>query len=677
MIRVLLFLFFAAQVLAYTPPPGCPDPAPSFGWEIDRATPAWPANWTAGTPTAAANCYYIDNTFPGASDASNGHPGAPRLTIPYLGNNSQAAGTFIYIHAGTYALGTISLSSQGTTGAPIWFTGNPNIKPIISSGILHVGDFSGAAFWVIENLSFTNAAAIDVRPTGSGSQVDNVLIRNLTMRGTGSGTDGNGIALGGGTTSAEQTSYVVVYNCDIQNYGLGSDPTSETACVYNNFNGDHFFTYNNILKKPGADCVAGSHNANDSNRKLEYVFIAGNEIESGGENCIDLKCLRYFMIAHNHCYGETLRENGWCMSIHSGSDPLPCRDGWIFHNTIHGMPGGIYLTATYDIRVFGNVIYDIKKSYEVQAEPLNGYAIGWWGVDGAANITADNTVYDCDHGFYFSGLDADDLVKVHGNIMNSRANPAGYDFNIDNGDEVYFTLDYNFWPSSARIRYMNNIWTLAQLQSNTAMEDHGLSGNPLFVSAGTADFSLQSGSPARDASVEGPVGGTVYDAFNTAWSLPVEVDITGGSRPTDGFWEMGAIEYGSVYTPPTELPTLSSATIPSSGTTIELAFSEAVTPGSGGSVGWALSLSTGSVTASYASGSGTSTLTYNLSGTVNNGISGTVSYTQPGNGIEDAFGNDLATLSGFAITNNSSQSFSAIPRLRDKAAIMRSILMSR
>lgn len=102
-------------------------------------------------------------------------------------------------------------------------------------------------------------------------------------------------------------------------------------------------------------------------------------------------------------------------------------------------------------------------------------------------------------------------------------------------------------------------------------------------------------------------------------------------------------------------PTLSSATIGSSGTSITLAFSESVLVGIGGNAGFTLSLSGGSATLSYASGSGSSSLVYNISRTIYSGETGTISYTQPGSGIEDAAGNDLASFSNSSITNNSSQ----------------------
>src|ERR1043165_3815865 len=100
-------------------------------------------------------------------------------------------------------------------------------------------------------------------------------------------------------------------------------------------------------------------------------------------------------------------------------------------------------------------------------------------------------------------------------------------------------------------------------------------------------------------------------------------------------------------------PTVSSATINSAGAQITFALSESVTFGAGGNSGFSLSLSGGAVTATYASGSGSSALVYALSRPVQEGETGTHAYTQPGNGVEDSAGNDLATYSGASVTNNS------------------------
>lgn len=100
-------------------------------------------------------------------------------------------------------------------------------------------------------------------------------------------------------------------------------------------------------------------------------------------------------------------------------------------------------------------------------------------------------------------------------------------------------------------------------------------------------------------------------------------------------------------------PTMLYFQIESGSETATVGFSEAVTHGAGGNGGWALSLSGGDSTATYASGAGTSVLTYTLSRPVFSNETGTAAYTQPGNGVEDSSGNDLATASDNVINNSS------------------------
>jgi len=107
-------------------------------------------------------------------------------------------------------------------------------------------------------------------------------------------------------------------------------------------------------------------------------------------------------------------------------------------------------------------------------------------------------------------------------------------------------------------------------------------------------------------------------------------------------------------------PTLVSATIPAAGTTVSLVFNETVQIGAGGNGGFVMTPSGAAVTMTYDSGSGTSTLLYNLSRTIAIGETATLAYTQPGNGVEDLSGNDLANFSGTSVTNNSTDTgFSA------------------
>lgn len=105
--------------------------------------------------------------------------------------------------------------------------------------------------------------------------------------------------------------------------------------------------------------------------------------------------------------------------------------------------------------------------------------------------------------------------------------------------------------------------------------------------------------------------------------------------------------------PDTTPPTVASATVLANGTNIDIAFSEPCTWGAGGNGGFALSVAGHTLT--YLSGNNSTTFRYSVSPLITNGFSATVGYTQPGNGVEDPAGNDLASFSGTNLVNNSQQ----------------------
>ena len=133
--------------------------------------------------------------------------------------------------------------------------------------------------------------------------------------------------------------------------------------------------------------------------------------------------------------------------------------------------------------------------------------------------------------------------------------------------------------------------------------------------------------------------------------------VTSQSRSTDtpnaGQY---TISWDDMYGSDQFAPTLSTATIAAAGTSITFAFNESVNVGTGGNGGWTITPSGGAATLSYASGDGTSSLVYTISRTIYTGETGTVSYTQPGDGIEDDEGNDLANITDDAVVNDSTQS---------------------
>jgi hypothetical protein len=89
------------------------------------------------------------------------------------------------------------------------------------------------------------------------------------------------------------------------------------------------------------------------------------------------------------------------------------------------------------------------------------------------------------------------------------------------------------------------------------------------------------------------------------------------------------------------------------GTNWTFTFSQVVTIGAGGSGGFSASMTAGAVTLTYVSGSGSSALVFSGSRNVGVGETGTAAYVQPGNGIENTGGIDLASFSGQALTNTS------------------------
>jgi hypothetical protein len=109
----------------------------------------------------------------------------------------------------------------------------------------------------------------------------------------------------------------------------------------------------------------------------------------------------------------------------------------------------------------------------------------------------------------------------------------------------------------------------------------------------------------------------------------------------------GAVTNNSTFTPDIVAPELTSATITEAGNVLVLVFDEIVQ----NYTGFSISMSGGAVTLSNPSGSGTDTLSFDLSRSVLPNETGTIDYT-PGD-VEDLSGNTLVAISGDTVTNNS------------------------
>lgn len=148
-------------------------------------------------------------------------------------------------------------------------------------------------------------------------------------------------------------------------------------------------------------------------------------------------------------------------------------------------------------------------------------------------------------------------------------------------------------------------------------------------------------------------GGT----YNTAYTVAnLRAYLFAGFVPTNSDYQdagydsvtIGAVEgdFGDEIA-----PELDSATINTDGDELTLVFDEAVT----GNAGFTLDATGGALTATYSSGDGTTTYVYSLSRTV--GSTETITLDYSAGDVEDLADtpNALATITDFAVTNNSTQ----------------------
>ena len=570
-IVLLAVAFWIGNSDAYTPPKGIPNPSSYFSTfgEIDQSTPD-SAMKCPSWPDQNAGCYYIDNTHPSSTDSANayGYPNKPRKTLE---SRQYNAGDFIYFNGGSYA-GT-NVCGTGTAANPIWITGNPSNRPKFtkSFGIGYIGTGGlTTSYIVFENMDFerdsSDSSGLYICPGADYCPINHIIVRNCTLTGLGksnnlpvAGDTEDNVAItigaGGRNVPNSPTQYIVVYNTTISNFGYIGDlgVGGEEAGVYHTEYTSYVWTLNSTIYNIGGDGIAGCHTCSTEAKALQYLFIGGNTVYTNGENCIDLKNIHHFIVSENDLYGPHQDEQGWAAVFHSSQteDMITPSDGWFIFNKVHHVSSGVVFASSpscKDMYVAGNLFYDIKASYAGQADlSYNGPAIVFASSDGDA-WAVDNTIYDCDYGIKFleGYLDSNDHLKAHGNIISNRSDAGGYEIGVTvSGAQAYVDIDYNqvYYPSgSAAFNWGGVSRNLAYIQETASECIHCAEGNPLFVDAPT-NLGIQTSSPCKDTSVEGPVGGTAYDAFMSSYGENIEKDRGGVARPQNSLWDIGAYEY--------------------------------------------------------------------------------------------------------------------------------------
>ena len=215
----------------------------------------------------------------------------------------------------------------------------------------------------------------------------------------------------------------------------------------------------------------------------------------------------------------------------------------------------------------------------------------------------------------------------------------------------------------------NNTTANSHVQNNLHMT--GAGGNVMLGNqSGVTNSNNVTGVPATYFANVGAgnfrLTASAINAINTGVSSPASTVFTtdaDGNQRT-GTWDVGAYEFGSGQGDP--VPFVNTATINPAGTHVTIVFSETVQIGAGGPNGWVLNMSGGTITIPAQTPTGTgATRTYAFSSvrTVGNSETGTIVYTQPGNGIEDLVGGDMATGTGATVTNTSTVPTTSAPTI--------------
>lgn len=211
------------------------------------------------------------------------------------------------------------------------------------------------------------------------------------------------------------------------------------------------------------------------------------------------------------------------------------------------------------------------------------------------------------------------------------------------------TCDYNHYyapsaPDSSEFTYNGTSYTYAGFRTAVGAT-HGLGysagwSNPNFTDQPNGVYTLSSTSPDIGIGVD------LSATFTT--------DIAGTTRSAP--WTIGAYAYAAGVA-----PTLVSATVNAAGTLVTFIWSASCMNGAGAYAGMTMSASGGAVSLTGPSGSGSATYTWIPDRTINFGEAITVSYAQPGNGIEATSGGaDVASFTGISATNSSTQGISII-----------------
>lgn len=590
---------------------------------------------------SAAN-WYVDNTASGTNAGTSWANAWQSFAAVTWGGGGVNPGDTVYISGGTT---NQTYNEQFTVGA----SGTNGNVITIQTGqdaghngqvIINGGSYARQYGVRISNKSYIKISgkvgtSRNMRVTGfaDGGVVFDTTMTNLEVEYLEVDTNGNVADRHGidGVLQLNANYASSIHNCRIH------DNYQDALHIVQNNNGaatqfGSFLIYSNLIDNYNDDAMELAIGADIYNNEV------GPRIASGGRGHPDGVQFynSYTKIYNNYFHGSVITADPGNSNSSIYCEPFVTHAG---------------ATPTF-IQIYNNLI--VEPASPGTGEVHRGIAMSFIesGVTGASNIlVANNTLvgipyYGLSLTFGSIGTAGVSSVTMENNLFVDigSKNPVVYTLERGNGTITYgssgasvnVVVDYNNVYASSGTYTTNVEWggttyTFANYKTASGADSHGLVGNPNL----NGSYYPVATSSAISAGVDMSAF-YATDKDGTAWA--------GGTG-----WGIGALKAAATG------PTLSSAAIGTSGTALTTTFSASVSIGAGGSGGMKVTCAGTDYTGTYSSGAPGTAPVFTIAKAYQTAVF-TVTYTQPGNGIEATSGGaDAASFSAQSVTNNSTQ----------------------
>ncbi len=487
--------------------------------------------------------HYVEPTNPNSTDSDNpfGSPAKPRVTLPTL----FTPGMIVELH-GTYNKARVPVhyytSGGGTKERPAFIRGlDTNGQKAVFADL----NFEiASSYLIVENIEFRNTAP-RFYPWAPGLSIHHNALRYCDLH--------------TGTVAASYTpgitvSNIVIFANNIQTDKNVFDYDAPGEIYENDINGvyigrqseDVWVLDNTIHDLPG-DSVGGGH---DADYTAKRYYIGRNDLYRTGENAIDIKEVDTVIVSQNKMHdfkGGSEGSDGTATVVHYGPTYSP-KNVWFLFNEIYNASdtgfqvGGDQL---FDVRFIGNIVRNIHNS--------SGNAWGYRAWNSNDVYLVNNLFYDVDNGIYSDTGDGSKLT-VENNII-AKVKDGGYHVSLAGSSHMnlsQFANNIFYQPGgNARIAWggvniinltlYGSLLNVGQFMSSTGKCVGCLEADPKFNNSAQNDFSLRQDSPAINAG-----SSAVIDRLAALYPIPgisIKKDISGGTRPASGVWDIGPHEY--------------------------------------------------------------------------------------------------------------------------------------